>query len=129
MASNATRKVAEKLISYCRDDDTQQALNELYDTNAVSIEAIPMPGADSPKSQGLEAIKAKHEWWYSAYTVHSSEAQGPYFHGEDRFAIFFEMDTTYKETGTRSSMKDIGIYTVANGKIIREEFYYEHNEE
>lgn len=124
MSSEAMRETAEKLVKYCREDETGKALYELYHPDAVSVESVPMPGSDNPKSEGLEAIKAKHDWWYSVYEVNSSDADGPYYHGDDHFSIIFEIDTTNKETGERSTMQDIGVYTVADGKIIREEFYY-----
>ena len=34
------------------------------------------------------------------------------------------MDVTPKMTGQRVSMVEVGVYTVEDGKIVREEFYY-----
>ena len=44
--------------------------------------------------------------------------------GEDRFALIFDMDVTNRETGQRMQMREVGLYTVADGKIVREEFFY-----
>ena len=39
--------------------------------------------------------------------------------------MIFEFDTTNKQSGKRSQMKEVGIYTVNDGgKIVREEFFY-----
>jgi ketosteroid isomerase-like protein len=34
------------------------------------------------------------------------------------------MDVTFKPTGERSKMDEVAIYTVADGRIIEERFYY-----
>jgi predicted ester cyclase len=34
------------------------------------------------------------------------------------------MDVTTKETGQRMQMKEVGLYTVKNGKIVEEKFLY-----
>jgi hypothetical protein len=34
------------------------------------------------------------------------------------------MDVETKSTGKRETMNEVGVYTVQNGKIIREEFMY-----
>jgi len=96
----------------------------LYDENAISVEATIMPGEESAETIGLDAIRAKHEWWNNTFEVNSADAQGPFLHGEDRFGVIFSFDATNKETGDRESMTELGIYTVENGKIIREEFFY-----
>jgi hypothetical protein len=125
MISEKAKQTAEKLVTYCRENKTDQGLNELYDPAAVSVEAMKMSGSDSPESKGVAAIKAKHDWWYSAFDVHDSKVDGPHFHGENRFGVIFEFDATNKQSGERSHMKELGIYTTdANGKIVREEFYY-----
>ena len=84
-----------------------------------------MPGQSSAEAVGLDAIRGKHEWWYGAHDVHSSEAQGPYIHGDNRFSVIFNMDVTNKESGERSQMQEVGQYYVnEQGQIFREEFSY-----
>ena len=34
------------------------------------------------------------------------------------------MDAEEKASGNRHKMKELGIYTVAGGKIVKEEFFY-----
>jgi hypothetical protein len=48
---------------------------------------------------------------------------GPY-PNEDRFAVRFTYDITNKPSGQRMTMDEIGLFTVKNGKITREEFFY-----
>lgn len=125
MTAETTRATAEKLVEFCRADDTIRGLDALYDPDAVSVEAAPMPGTDSAETRGVAGIRGKHEWWNSSFDVHSVSIDGPYPHGDDRFALIFEMDTTHKESGQRSAMKEVALYTVDEaGKIVREEFFY-----
>ena len=48
---------------------------------------------------------------------------GPFPH-DDRFVVIFDMDVTNKAMGQRFQMQEAALYTVANGKIVREEFFY-----
>lgn len=116
--------IANRLVELCRANQSQTCLDELYHADAISVEAAAMPGSGSASVQGLDAIRAKHEWWEGAFEVHDAKVDGPYPHGDDRFGVIFEMDTTSRETGERTRMKEIAVYTVTDGKISREEFFY-----
>lgn len=45
-------------------------------------------------------------------------------HGDDRFAVIFDISVKHKESGEVSDMKEVALYTVGDGKIVREEFFY-----
>lgn len=124
MTDSTLREIADKLVANCREHREMAGLDELYAADAVSVEAMPMPGTDSPESAGIEAIKGKHEWWNNAMEVHAESVDGPYPHGDDRFAVIFETDVTDKTQNQRMQMKSVGVYTVKDGKIVREEFFY-----
>ena len=47
----------------------------------------------------------------------------PMLHGEDRFAVIFEVQGKEKATGTKFDVKEVAVYHVADGKIVREEFF------
>ncbi|MEL7481020.1 MAG: SnoaL-like domain-containing protein [Pseudomonadota bacterium] len=118
-------EIGQKLVDYCNAGQEAECLNQLYSEEAVSVEAMPMPGQTSAEAPGLEAIRGKHDWWNGAHEIHSSKAEGPYVHGDDRFSVIFDMDVTNRESGERTQMRDIGTYFVNDaGKIVREEFAY-----
>ena len=48
---------------------------------------------------------------------------GP-FPNENRFAVHFVFDVTDKPSGQRTTMDEVGLFTIENGKITREEFFY-----
>jgi len=126
MFNNKLVTTAKQLAAYCRDHEEHKALDTLYAQDCVSLEALEMP--DSPigrEAKGLDAIRAKHDWWYSTSEEHSSSVDGPYLYDDNSFTLIFDMDVTDKKTGERNQMREIGHYTVnTDGKIIREAFYY-----
>ena len=125
MFSETLMTTAKKLVEHCRAGTTREGLKELYDPDAVSVEAMAMPGSGSAETKGVEGIRGKHDWWESSFEVHSAVVDGPYPHDPDRFAVIFELDTTEKASGKRSRMKEVGLYTIDDaGKIVREEFFY-----
>lgn len=119
----ALKDIAEKLVEHCRSGTERQGLEDLYAENAVSIEASD-GGAGSRITEGRAGISGKHDWWAENFEVHGGNVDGPYLHGDDQFGVIFEMDATHKASGQRSEMKELGIYTIADGKIVREQFYY-----
>jgi ketosteroid isomerase-like protein len=42
----------------------------------------------------------------------------------DQFTVRFKMDVTVKETGQRNQMDEIALYTIKDGKIAEERFFY-----
>lgn len=120
-----TMEVGRKLVELCSTGKTMQALDTLYSPNVVSVEAMASP--DFPAvTEGLPAVRGKNEWWYANNELHRSEMKGPFPHG-DRFAVFFDFDVTAKGgamAGQRIQMQEVGLYTVKDGKIVKEEFFY-----
>jgi hypothetical protein len=70
---------------------------------------------------GRKAMDEKAAWWNSSHTMHGASAEGPYI-GATGFAVKFRVDVTDNSSGKRMLMEEVGVYTVQNGKIIREEF-------
>ncbi|QMU57786.1 MAG: nuclear transport factor 2 family protein [Boseongicola sp.] len=116
----STQDIADKLYQHCRNHTEMQGLDELYAEDAVSVEPMA-PEGQSPVTEGREGIKGKHEWWASAFEVHDVVMEGPFVNG-DMFSLTFEIDATDKSNGQRWKSKEIALYEVSNGKIVRETF-------
>lgn len=117
------KDIANELVAGCREHREKDNLSKLYAQNAVSVEAHDMGGAGRV-TNGLEAILGKHDWWESNMEVTGGSVSDPMLHGEDRFAVIFEVQGKEKASGNAFDMKEVGIYHVADGKIVREEFFY-----
>jgi SnoaL-like protein len=121
-APAATAAVAQELVDLCRAGRNLEAVDRLYSKSIVSVEAVgneQMPAEIS----GIVAVRAKNEWWASNNEVHSSEVNGPFL-GEGRFAVQHIYDFTPKGSGQRKRMTEMALYTVSDGKIVREQFFY-----
>lgn len=99
-------------------------VDQFYAADIVSIEgqdSEEMPG----KIEGIDAIRAKHAWWFDNNTVHGTTATGPFIgHRDDQFILHIAMDIT-PNGGERLQMSEVAIYTVKDGKIVLEEYLYQ----
>lgn len=117
-----TIEVGKKLVELCKQGKNHEAMETLYAPDIVSVEAREMPGQGA-ETRGREAVFAKSKWWTDNHTVHSASCDGPWPHG-DRFIVRFTYDITNKPSGKRFQMDETALFTVSNGKIVREEFFY-----
>lgn len=114
------KALAQAVVEANRNNTTDALLAEHYSPECVSVEANEMPGMDRA-AVGLDAIRGKHAWWDANAEMHSVTVTGPWTHGDNQFAVGFAMDVTMM--GERTSSDEVGIYTVENGKIVKEEFF------
>jgi ketosteroid isomerase-like protein len=121
-APASTASVANELVALCRAGRNLDALAKLYSPKIVSIEPV---GSEAIPAEltGIDAVRQKNEWWFRNNEVNSYEVNGP-FVGGDQFAVQYLLDTTFKPTGQRSTMREMALYTVKDGKIAREQFFY-----
>lgn len=121
-----TSEIGKRLVELCNAGKNEQAVNELYSPNCVSVEVHSMPNMPA-RMEGIDAIKKKNQWWFENHEIHSSGAKGPWPHG-DRFIVLFKIDVTAKNgpmAGKRMQAEEAGLYTVKDGKIVKEEFFYD----
>jgi hypothetical protein len=71
--------------------------------------------------RGIDQVRGKTEWWEKNMEVHSGKVTGP-FVARDTFVVEFDVDVTDKASNKRIQMSEVGIYTVKDGKVAREEF-------
>ena len=118
-------QVGQKVVELTKQHKAMEAINTLYSANIISIEPPGNPSGHQ-RAEGIAAVREKTEWWINNHDVHSFEANGPWPHG-DRFIAYFKYDITAKTgpmAGKRFTMEETGLYTVKNGKVTQEEFFY-----
>lgn len=120
------KEISERLVSLCREGKNLEAINTLMSSKVVSVEAMGDPSMPAVMS-GIKAVRGKNQWWIQNHTVHSSTIKGPFPNG-DRFAVIFDFVVTPLAgpgAGKKMRMEEVALYTVARGKIVREEFFYD----
>lgn len=71
---------------------------------------------------GRKAMEAKCAEFMSQHQILACRATGP-FVGATGFAVHIEVDLKPKD-GDAMQLKEVAVYTVKNGKVVREEFMY-----
>ena len=123
--------VGKQLADFCNQGKNHDAIKALYADNIISVEACDMGNPDMPQTMtGIDAVLGKNQWWSENHEVHAGKVTGPFPHG-DQFILIFNYDVTPKcgpMTGQRMQMEEAGLFTVNNGKITKEEFFYDMTE-
>ena len=116
-------ELGRAFVKAMRDRDGLSMVDKMYSDDAESIEAVVPPNRYVRIAGGKDAIKAKREDWLKSFKIDSLDADGPYVHPPNRFAVRFEAEVSDKTTGEKKSLSEIAIYSVIDGKIMREEFF------
>lgn len=115
-----TQDIAKDFVALLKEGRHDEAAEAHSAETIVSYENMDGPMA---VCRGKDAVKQKGEWWVANHDVHEMSAEGPYLNG-NQFTVRFYVDVTVKESGERRKMHEVGLYTVENGKIVEERFFY-----
>ena len=111
------RAILDQVRSGATDD--RPLWEKHFDPGFVSVEGT------GERYEGIDAVEAKCKAWMDGHTIHSLEADGPYL-GENTVVVRFTLDVEPNDgSWPRMSMREVGVYTVEGGKVVREEFMYE----
>lgn len=112
-------EIANDLVSLCRQGKNLEAIEKHYSPNVISIEAEGEP----LEVKGIEAVRGKSQYFQENMEVHSGEISDPMVTG-NHFAMTYKIDVTNKQIGQRYTMEEICVYEVKEGKIVKEQFFY-----
>jgi ketosteroid isomerase-like protein len=115
----STQEIAKDLAALCRNGKFAEAGEKYWADDVISVEF----GGPEPVSKGKDAVRAKSEWFAASHDIHRLDAGEPYLNG-DQFVIRFTLDMTVKESGQRMTMDEVGLYTVRDGKVVEERFFF-----
>ena len=116
-----TKEIALQLVEMCRDGKVEEAKEELFAEDIISIE--PAEGLLAKETRGMDAVRKKAELFASHvenfYGVVISEPVV----ADNYFSISWDTDIQMKGQG-RKTDSELCLYKVKDGKIISEEFFY-----
>lgn len=118
----STQEIANQLVDYCRQGKFDQAVEELYSPEIVSIE--PKGAPFTQRIEGIEAYHKKSEnWQQQVEEMYGVEVSNPMVAG-NFFTLTMALDIKVKGQ-PRSKDKEVCVYEVKDGKIVTEQFFYQ----
>ena len=118
------KEVAAGCIALWNEQKWTEVFDTFYHDDAVNVEPVDW-GKHPAKVIGKQAIIEKYEWVGRKWLIEHSFriAAGP-FYSANKFSILIETEVTIRETGERVKGLEVGVYTVEDGKVVREEILY-----
>ena len=115
--------VARKFMELCTQGKHFEVMRTMYAPEMVSVEA------DGREFVGKDVVIHKSEVFQGNNNILSQDVRGPFILGDrnatsGRFAVYTSIDFAPKSGGDRVTHDEVGIYTVKNDTITREEFFY-----
>ena len=114
---NNTQTIANQLITLCSKSLFVEALTELFDTDATSIDPL---NPDRGTVKGVENILAAEKQFLSRTTIHEVAISEPIVSGK-YFTVRIFMDFTINNA--RTKVDELGVYEVKDDKIISQQFF------
>ena len=113
-----TAKIAELLVTRCREGKYVEAITELYAPDVRQFEnGVEVPG-------GRDASVAACRGWVTSRVIHQNTILGTHVTAD---AIILEMEydvTPHATNPQRQQWREAAVYSVAGGKITDVRFYY-----
>ncbi len=122
------KEIAYGLIECWNAMDFHRAYTTYYAEDAVKCE--PTAIGDFPNEiQGLENLIAQEDSIQQELmeTHQIQVAEGPFI-GANGFSVIIKSDFTHGATNTRHIFREVGIFTIADGKVVREEYQFDEAE-
>jgi ketosteroid isomerase-like protein len=118
-APNPLRVLAQRIVELTiRGDD--EGTFPLY---ADTVESVEM---GMPPAVGIDAIRQKFTMWRGMVSDSTWQARNVWVDG-NTIMIEWAGQVTFAATGRRAELNEIAVHEIANGKIVRERFYYDRS--
>lgn len=112
-------EVAQQVVALLRAGDAAAVEEGWLSPGIESVEGVGVSMAWA----GKKAVLAKYRAWEADHEIHDMTLEGPWV-GATGFVLRLGIDVTQKSTGQRSRMEEMAVYTVRDGRIVREEFHF-----
>jgi len=116
-----TKEIANRLVEMCRIGQVEEAKEELFAKEIISIE--PIEGFLPKETRGIVAIRKKAKLFISEVdNFYGSIISDPVIAG-DYFSVAWATDIQMKGE-VRKIMSELCVYKTNKGKIVSEQFFY-----
>jgi len=119
----SVQTIAGRFMDLCQQGKHFEVMRTMYSPDMVSVEG------DGKETVGKEPVIHKSEVFQGNNAILSQDLRGPYFCGDPgansgRFAVYTSIEFSPKAGGAREKHTEVGLYTVKDDAITREEFFY-----
>ena len=113
-------EIAQYFVQWRNEGDGNKIRMELYSADIESIEE----GFDNEigRVTGMSGLGKKGQGLKKQFEVYNIKASDPVI-ADNWFSIKFEIDSTDKKSGKRSTLSEIGVFKVKGGKIVKEHYF------
>jgi hypothetical protein len=118
-----TKEIANRLAAKIRTHEDATIYEELFAADARNVEGMQMSPERPQITVGLEAMNAKGQQWYDTFEIISNEITDPLVN-DNQFILQMTITTKNRHTGEVKTESEYILYTVENGKIVEERFFY-----
>ena len=108
------QEIGESLVALFNAGKSDEAESTWYHRKIDSIED------DGSVFEGWKGVQEKGKWWKETFTVLSMKASGPYVCSTG-FTVVYTGRVRMPD-GTEVDAHECGVYTVEDGRIVREQF-------
>src|SRR5260221_11676993 len=116
-----TKEIADRLVDMCRNGKTEEAKEEFFAQDIISIE--PREGLLPKEAKGMDAIRKKAELFVSMVDGFYGDTISDPIVAGDYFSISWTSDLQMKGEA-RQTNSELCVYKTKDGKIISEQFFY-----
>jgi SnoaL-like protein len=113
-------EIAQHFVQWRNEGDGNKVRMELYSPDIESIEEGNR--SEIGRVKGMDGLGKKGQGLKQQFEVHNIKATDPVV-ADNWFSVKFEIDTTDKNSGNRSTLSEIGVYKVDDGKIVKEHYF------
>jgi hypothetical protein len=115
--------VARDFTAMLRLGQFEAAGETFWSPDVTSAEPAALSGDIPALLSGIAAVRAKHAARFGMARIDDLGIDGPFVTG-DQFALFLDMLLTDPASGHAEPFAEIAIFTVRDGRIIEERFFY-----
>lgn len=112
------KEIADDLTALCADLRFSEAVDRHYSPDIVSVETEGEPR----EWKGIDAVRGKAQWFDSTFETLSCRTEGPWIN-EPCFIVKFSISVKNRQTGEETTMDELALYSVHDGKIVHERFF------
>ncbi len=128
MSHQKTAEIAHACIALWNSGNHPKAYRQHYAEHAIKVEPTSL-GEYGNEVRGLDALIAHEEMIQGDIaTVNSvTVSEGPFI-GATGFSVVIKSDFTMNDSGIRFIFREVGVFAIEDGKITREEYFYDEAE-